>query len=137
MKKTLLIADIKLPEKSEVNIRTILEANNLPARLPEVYVGKFNCWGFTAFYYKWCGRAYWMDRDQMDWRLERNTMPIEPIEVQAGDVAVFRGSGYLRHTAVVLPGKMVCHKPGELDLCIDKLEAAIETYGEVDYVRPI
>jgi hypothetical protein len=134
------IADIQLPEKSVENILSILESNNLPARVPAGGGSEFNCWGFTAYYCHWIQRAYWMDGTRMEDLLKDNTEPIKESKVKAGDVAVFRRGKFLAHTAIVLPtekGTMVCHKPGSTPLCIDTVESVSSSYGTVTYARVV
>jgi hypothetical protein len=131
------ISDMKLPERDVSNILSILEANEMPARVPQnEYRGSFNCWGFTAYYHEWEKEALWLEGRVMEDHLEAHTTPIRKEDVRAGDIAVFRRDMYLTHTAILLPsGDVVCHKPGGLALCIDTIEAAAKSYGEVSYVR--
>lgn len=132
------IADIQLPEKSVENIISILESNNMPARLPDGGGIDFNCWGFTAYYCQWVAEAVWMESPKMESLLMTHTESISKDEVKAGDIAVFRYGSYLSHTAVILPnGTMICHKPGATALCIDTIDAASKSYGKVSYARAI
>ena len=48
------ITDIQLPERAASVILSILESNNMPARVPtNDFQGSYNCWGFTAWYLQW------------------------------------------------------------------------------------
>lgn len=127
--------NMQLPEKKTDNIRSILEANNLPAKLPKEQGYGLNCWGFTAFYYGWESREFWMDERTMELHLQDSTVPIKPSEVRAGDIAVFRRFDGLSHTAVMINPEIVCHKPGSTPLCIDTVENAAQKYGDVTYAR--
>ena len=132
------LANIQLPERSVTNILSILESNNMPARLPDGDGWDFNCWGFTAYYFQWIDKAYWMDAGQMKAYLEVRTNPIRKKDAKAGDIAVFHKGSYLTHTAVLLPeANAVCHKPGATPLCIDTIDAASYSYGDVTYVRAL
>ena len=137
------ITDISLPERSASNILSFPESNAMPARVPCEETQRFNCWGFTAYYYQWEERAFWMTAEQMKTYLKVRTNPISKEEVRAGDIAVFSYPDWMKdglaHTAVILPsGKMVYHKPGGCELCIDTLESAMVSYGRnVTYVRAI
>ena len=125
-----------LPERSLPNIRSILEANSMPVRVPDVWT--YNCWGFVAYYLGWEEQAKWLDRYQMEDYLKSNARPINPDEVKAGDIAVFRRCGsHLEHTAIIMPTtSIVCHKPGNNPLCIETVDDAHETYGgTITYVR--
>jgi cell wall-associated NlpC family hydrolase len=134
---SLLITDIKLPERETATILSFLESNNMPARVPDGFGWDFNCWGFTAYYCQWEEKAFWMEQRQIERHLREHTKPISKAEVKAGDVAVFYSGQYLTHTAIVLPsGSMVCHKPGAQTLCIDTIDAAVRSYGNVVYARP-
>jgi hypothetical protein len=135
---TLQITDIKLPAREASTILSYLESNNMPARIPDRDRGLFNCWGFTAWYLQWEDTAKWLEGQKMERHLRENTTPISKEDAKAGDIAVFRSGMYLTHTAVLLPGgDIVCHKPGGLQLCIDTIEAASTSYGEVTYARAI
>jgi cell wall-associated NlpC family hydrolase len=130
------IADLKLPEQSISNIRSILESNNMPVIVPEDERGKFNCWGFTAYYHGWVNSVFWLDREPMADFLKNRTKPIDKEKVKAGDIAVFDRGGYLTHTAIMLPdGNLVCHKPGGRALCIDTVDNVKKSYGAVRYAR--
>jgi len=133
------ITDIKLPERSVPNILTILASNNMPVRVPDRDRYSFNCWGFTAYYFQWEETAVWLSSTRMEDHLEAHTRPISKEEIRMGDVAIFHyPADYLTHTAIVLyPGRMVCHKPGQLALCIDTIEAVTNSYGEATYARVI
>jgi len=130
------ITALHLPERSVTNIISILKANNMPPKIPNAI--HFNCWSFTAFYCGWKERVYWMKGEEMEDELKLRTIPIGRENLKAGDIAVFRRRSILTHTAVLLPGgKLVCHKPGGLDLCIDTMESAVNSYGNVTYARAI
>ncbi len=129
------ILDIQLPEHCVANIQSVLESNNLPVRIPDKDPGRFNCWGFTAYYLKWEKTAEWLDAGQMDTYLKVRTNPIDKEGVKAGDIAVFRSGSYLTHTAIMLSPDVVCHKPGGSDLCINSIEAARSSYGNETYAR--
>lgn len=136
MKMTLL--DCSLPEKNTENIIAILKSENMNGeRVPTSQEYSFNCWGFVAFYFGWEKRAKWLHREQMEDHLDECTDPIHQADVKAGDIAVFRRFGQLSHTALMTSDpSVVCHKPGQLDLCIDTLRAAEDSYGDVEFVRP-
>jgi hypothetical protein len=117
-----------------------LEANSMPPRIPDVVMYNclmYNCWGFVAYYLGWETEAVWLDRYKMEEHLKANARPINPDEVQAGDIAVFRYGSHLEHTAVIMPKtSIVCHKPGNNPLVIETVDAAHETYGgRISYVR--
>ena len=132
------ITDLKLPVKSTKKILEVLESNNMPARVPDRERGLFNCWGFTAWYMQWEPCAIWLRGSTMERHLRKNTVPISREEVQAGDIAVFYEGDYFSHTAIILPGgDVICHKPGCNELCIDTVENASKTYGDVSYARPV
>ena len=134
---TLQITDIKLPERAASAILSILESNNMPARLPtNDFQDSYNCWGFTAYYCEWEDTAKWLENFRMETYLEDHTRPISKDHAKAGDIAIFRRGKYLTHTAVLLPGgDVVYHKPGGMALCIDTLENASCQYGTVTYAR--
>ena len=136
---TLQITDIQLPERAASAILSILESNNMPARLPtNDYQGSYNCWGFTAWYLQWEEGAVWLDSIVMERHLEDHTKPISKEDAKAGDIAIFRSGKYLTHTAVLLPGgSIICHKPGGQALCIDTIESASFQYGTVTYAREV
>ena len=134
----LQITDIKLPERAASAILSILESNNMPARIPDRERGLFNCWGFTAWYLQWEKTARWLEGSLMEAHLKENTDPISKNDAKAGDIAIFRSGKYLTHTAVLLPGgDIVCHKPGGMALCIDTIDAAAIAYGAVTYARVV
>lgn len=79
-----------------------------------------------------------MDNPQIKMHLKEHTKSIGKKDAKAGDIAVFYQGDYLSHTAILLPGgNMVCHKPGRNELCIDTIEAASKSYGNVTYARVI
>ena len=127
--------DVSLPERSLENIRSILEANSMPPRIPEATM--YNCWGFTAYYFGWEENAKWLPSYKMEEHLKSNTVPVHLTEVRAGDIAVFRFGRHLEHTAIVMPNtSVVCHKPGGGLLCIETMQGAQDKYGkEITYVR--
>ncbi len=134
-----------LPERNSKTIASILEANNLPFRVPEIGEDNalrdfhYNCWGYVAFNFGWIKFPKWLSGEVMDDYLAEKTTPITQAEATVGDIAVFRRSGnYLTHTALVtMDINIICHKPGQGDLCVDTMERARNMYhSDVSYVRP-
>ena len=131
------LMDCKLPERNTLNIASILNANNMPVRIPDECI--YNCWGFVAFNFGWEKKARWVSEEEMENHLTNHTESITSTVAKVGDIAVFRRwDGTLSHTALVTPDPaVICHKPGGNALCIDTLKNAKASYGEVEYVRPL
>jgi hypothetical protein len=128
-----------LPEVSLDNIAAILRSNNMSERIPENadLSDIFNCWGFTAYYCGWVDDVYWMENDDMEYFLSKNTIPVSEGEVRAGDIAVFRfnTSKILTHTAIILSNTgLILHKSGRDPLCVDFIQNS-SFYGCVTYAR--
>lgn len=118
------------------HIRTQLRDSNIRPRIPHLDEDNFNCWGFVAFFFRWIPAAYLLDHMTMEGFLSRKTRSVK--KPQPGDIAVFRVSGDLSHTALVIDGhnKIICHKRGTNALCIEQIKHASD-YGRVSYRRPL
>ena len=75
----------------------------------------YNCWGFTAFAFKWVDKLFWVSSDYMNVLLDRYTYKtlIRKKNVKVGDIVIYRsndsslmneanGKKYLLHTGIVV-----------------------------------
>ncbi len=101
----------------------------------------YNCWGFTAFTYKWLPELDWFEMEEMEYCLGEFTTPVKSPRI--GDIFVMRekSDGELLHTGILMDAKnkMVIHKPGGCSLEVNDLKGAQRIYGKhnITYRRAI
>jgi hypothetical protein len=107
---------------------------------------RYNCWGFTARSKNWTSRPFWMTPREIERLLEARTVQVSEGDRQKGDIVVYRGydaaidpvsDDSILHTAILIEGDKVIHKPGSWPLCIEGLEEVNKrhVYGRVAEIR--
>jgi hypothetical protein len=102
--------------------------------------GNYNCWGFTATMLNWISELKWLDSDEMEELLDSYSKPIDPEDVQDGDIAVYRRkNSKLDHTALVISAKdeLLIHKPGSGEIETQNFDGTLGEayYGDISEFR--
>jgi len=137
-KKSLTKDEVILPELLTVQKVT----NNKNLTIDNVKGEEFNCWGFTAYSFKWLSSLMWFEVNEMEYCLGTFTREVKKPRI--GDIVVFRSfcDGELLHTAILtdLTSNKIIHKPGYLDLEVNTVKGALEIYDDADEItfrRPL
>ena len=88
----------------------------------------YNCWGFTAFAFKWNPKLCWLSEGSIERYLEAFTKPVR--KPKTGDILVMRRFSSLQHTAILVDAenKLAIHKPGGWKLEVNTIEGVEEIY---------
>ncbi len=92
--------------------------------------GDFNCWGFTAYSFKWIKKLEWFEYEEMDYCLWNFSEIVKTPRI--GDIVEFRDHfGDLIHTAILtnVKNKTLLHKPGYCTFEVNTIEGAKDIYG--------
>jgi len=94
----------------------------------------YNCWGFTAFSFKWLPELEWFEEEEMEFCLSKFTKKVKSPRI--GDIVVMRGDNILQHTAILtgIKDKTIVHKPGYCKLEVNTIAGARKIYAWTDKV---
>ena len=113
-------------------LKKLTRNNKLTPRSRSLTTNRYNCWGFTAFAFKWIKEVEWFEFEEMNYCLQNFTKKVKT--PKNGDILVLTGaySNELIHTAIIVDAKekTVLHKVGGLKLEVNTIKGAKKIYDD-------